>query len=382
MSNWGDRTKSSSAEELEKVKELAKEKISTFYELTFKSNNSEQIEACIDEMISDPLGRIRGVAANYYALPLAMQHKLAVDAGFKVREILARNIFLDSSTYEILSDDEVEEVVVCLAQNRRATQEVLWKLGLNPKVQVRKAIASNPSTPINMLFVLSKDESVEVRKSLASSKSFDVTIELLSDKDLQVIQTVLDKLENPELHLSWRIFGPDFRLELLIVALEQLNSRVTSNYRYMNQIQERVTSVLAKIQEFRNSKDFHKIDFGLALNYETDKSVQQFMIELGFKNYNEWAERSKQILQLPDDNLYVANFDLSDPCFLRFIEISLDDDQQHWAEFQSFVFAESRERALDILDKLLAYDKVKDYVVARNFKLNSDRYYFEKQSPF
>lgn len=67
-----------------------------------------------------------------------------------------------------VAETGTEKQRLALAQNERASQEILYYLALHDESdRVRKAVADNPSTPMQATMLLSKDKSNDVRFSMA-----------------------------------------------------------------------------------------------------------------------------------------------------------------------------------------------------------------------
>lgn len=67
-----------------------------------------------------------------------------------------------------VAETGTEKQRLSLANNERASQEILYYLALHdPSDKVRKAVAENPSTPMQATTLLSKDKSNDVRFSMA-----------------------------------------------------------------------------------------------------------------------------------------------------------------------------------------------------------------------
>ena len=139
----------------------------------------------LSTLTHDSSVEVRKILVRHPNLTEALWLRLASDEAVSVRETVADSNQAPVNVLELLASDEQTEVKVKVAANSNTPLTVLETLAGDDS-QVRTAVASNPNLSITTLEQLANDEKIEVRRAVAKNPSTPVNIrESLRDLVLQ-----------------------------------------------------------------------------------------------------------------------------------------------------------------------------------------------------
>ncbi len=205
------------------------------------------------------------IAQHPNATPQLLQQvlwRLAIDGRFNVRKYVAKHPH--TPTHILIAWVRKEPLLrPWIAQNPNIPEQILEILARDASTQVRIAVASNPSTPNHLLEQLAACREVEVRQTVASNSNSSAHILEMLVKDWQCSTFVAQNPSTPTEVLEYltRLSGFSWLLmvhrnttvEMRQKLLSSLaKSRLDSDRLYASRHQNTPTEVLIKLTRDKN----------------------------------------------------------------------------------------------------------------------------------
>ena len=162
-----------------------------------------------------------------------LQHLFAHDKNIEVRRAVARNPSTPVEILQLLTRDKSYGVRSAVAHNKSASAQILQTLSHDKDLNVRKLVANNPSTPDKVLQIFTQDESVDVKGIVAINRSASIeTLQLLAQDVSKNIRWSVAR--NPSASIeTLQLLAQDVTEDVRKAAMSQLR------FRGLNEVQLR-----------------------------------------------------------------------------------------------------------------------------------------------
>ena len=203
--------------------------------VAFNENLDERLQRKCSE---DVAWEVRdGIAQNKNLCHLAGS-LLVFDPNISVRKSLAENEHLNQCLYEILANDDEQEVRLRALRNKGASQLTLFRASFSLDPKERAAVCANESVHCRILRKLYDDPFLEVRRAIAGNKKCPRWIlnEYINDPSFYVRYAV--------------VLNPNATEDMLIELAEDEDSAVLDVFFNRAEISSDVLSILSRSNDF------------------------------------------------------------------------------------------------------------------------------------